>query len=71
MKKIGEHAKIEKKITTHIARHSFSDIARTKGVSVYDISRVLGHSSINITETYLSKLDHNSQDEMMKNVLGS
>ncbi len=71
LKKIGEHAKIEKKITTHIARHSFSDIARTKGVSVYDISRVLGHSSINITETYLSKLDHNSQDEMMKNVLGS
>ena len=70
LKKIGEHAKIEKKITTHIARHSFSDIARAKGKSVYDISRVLGHSSINITETYLAKMDLNSQDEMMEGVLG-
>ncbi|MBK7638425.1 MAG: tyrosine-type recombinase/integrase [Saprospiraceae bacterium] len=46
-----------KKLTSHIARHSFADIARKKGISVYDISKALGHSSIAITEKYLASLD--------------
>lgn len=52
----------------HIARHSFANIARQKKVNVYDISKALGHSSLKITESYLSKFDTTSQDATMKQV---
>ena len=41
LKTLAGKAKIKKNLCTHIARHSFSDIARKK-VSVYDISKMLG-----------------------------
>lgn len=69
LKKIALLADIEKPLSTHIARHSFSDIARKRGANIYDISKMLGHSSIKITEAYLSSLDMDSQDETHKKVL--
>ena len=64
-------AGIDKKISMHIARHSFANIARQKNANVYDISKTLGHSSLDITEAYLSKFDTASQDETMKKVFNS
>lgn len=52
----------------HCARHSFANIARQKKANVYDISKALGHSSLKITESYLSKFDTTSQDATMKQV---
>lgn len=52
----------------HQARHSFANIARQKKANVYDISKALGHTSLKITETYLSKFDTTSQDATMKQV---
>lgn len=52
----------------HQSRHSFANIARQKKANVYDISKALGHTSLKITETYLSKFDTTSQDETMKQV---
>lgn len=49
-------------------RHSFANIARQKKANVYDISKALGHTSLKITETYLSKFDTTSQDATMKQV---
>jgi integrase/recombinase XerD len=69
LKKIAELAEIEKPLSTHIARHSFSDIARKRKASIYDISKMLGHSSIKITEAYLASLDLDSQDETLNNVM--
>lgn len=69
LKKVAAKAEIDKPLTTHIARHSFSDIARKKGANLYDISKMLGHSSIKITEAYLSNFDQESQDASLKNVL--
>lgn len=66
--KLAALAGIEKKISMHIARHSFANIARQKKANVYDISKALGHTSLKITETYLSKFDTTSQDETMKQV---
>ncbi len=65
---LAEMAGITKKVSMHIARHSFADIARKKNANVYDISKALGHSSLKITETYLSKFDANTQDATMKQV---
>lgn len=67
LKRIAVLSKIDKPITFHIARHSFSDIARKRGMNIYDISQALAHSSIKITETYLADVDDNSLDyEMSK-----
>jgi site-specific recombinase XerD len=67
LKTIAEKAEIKKNITSHIARHSFADIARKK-VSMYDIMNMLGHSSIKITEGYLKSLDNDSMDKAMNEV---
>ena len=66
--KIAGLIETKKKISFHIARHSFADIARKKGISVYDISKMLAHSSIKITETYLKNFDSESMDKSMERV---
>lgn len=71
LKKISSDIGLNKTLTTHIARHSFSDFARKKNVSIYDISKMLGHHSIKITESYLSSLDIESQDKALKDIFNS
>jgi len=67
LKVIAFKSKINKKISSHISRHSFVDIARKK-VSVYDIQKMFGHSSIKVTEVYLKSLDNDSMDKAMEEV---
>jgi|AGTN01.1.fsa_nt_gi Site-specific recombinase XerD len=68
LKKLTEMADINKKITMHIARHSFANVARQKNANVFDISKALGHSSIKITESYLANFDIESQDKTMNKI---
>ncbi len=68
LKTIAEKAGIKKNITSHIARHSFADIARKKDISVYDIQKMLGHSTIKVTEVYLKSLDNDAMDKAMEEV---
>lgn len=65
LKPLAKKADIEKRVTTHIARHSMADYLRKSGKSVYDISKILGHSDISITETYLMRLDYETVDAAM------
>lgn len=65
---MANKAGITKKVSMHIARHSFANIARQKKANVYDISKALGHSSLKITETYLNKFDTTSQDATIRQV---
>lgn len=71
LKQIAEMAGINKKLSMHIARHSFANIARQKNANVYDISNALGHSDIKVTEAYLSQFDYQSQDKTMAMVFDS
>jgi integrase len=57
-------------LTMHVARHSFADMARQSGWSVYDISRALRHSSIGVTETYLSTIDERAVDKGLDELFG-
>lgn len=68
LKKISKKADINKNLTTHIARHTFADMARKNGWSIYDISKGLGHSSLTLTEQYLAELDTESLDKEMQNM---
>ena len=66
LKLIAAKAHLKKKLTSHVARHSFADMARKKKISVHDISALLKHSSIKVTEGYLESLDFESMDNAME-----
>lgn len=68
LKIIALNARIKKKLTSHVARHSFADLARKKGISIYEIKELLGHSSISVTQGYLKSLDNESMDKAMESV---
>jgi site-specific recombinase XerD len=67
LKKIQKIAELETKMIFHLSRHSFADILRTKEISIYDISKLLGHSDIKITERYFKGFDNKTSDEALKN----
>ncbi|NBB85236.1 MAG: tyrosine-type recombinase/integrase [Bacteroidetes bacterium] len=68
LKRLADRAEISKSISFHIARHSFADLARRKGWSVYDISKALGHSSLKVTEKYLAGFDKGGLSDKMNNL---
>jgi len=68
LKTIGDELKIKKKITTHIARHSFGNIAGDK-VSPQMLQKLYRHSSITTTMGYQSNFIHTDTDEALESVL--
>jgi integrase len=58
-KKIGEKANLDKPISFHVARHSCATILHEYEVDLYTISKILGHSNIDITKIYT----HLSEDK--------
>ena len=69
LKKIGEDAVIDKKISTHIARHTFASIAIKKSNGdINFVQNALKHSNAKITQVYLASLDHDSMDSKMSDV---
>ena len=47
---VGDIAKIHKKLSSHVGRRIFGNIALSKGISLNVISKILGHSSTLITQ---------------------
>jgi integrase len=68
LKVIATKAEINKKISTHTARHSFADIARKKTNNIYNLSKTLGHSDLKVTEVYLASFDEEAVDSTLDEV---
>lgn len=51
--KIKRKLRIEKRLTTYVARHTFSTVLKRSGVSTEFIQGSLGHANIRTTEKYL------------------
>ncbi len=51
-------------ISMHVSRHSFADYARRKSGNLYAISKTLGHSSLQITQSYLKSFDQDAVDQL-------
>ncbi|MDI1355868.1 MAG: tyrosine-type recombinase/integrase [bacterium] len=67
--KIGKDAEIEKKISSHISRHTFASIAILKSNGdINFVQNALKHSNPKITQVYLASLDNDSMDEKMGSV---
>lgn len=53
-------------LTSHTARHTFSDLSRKLGISIYDISQSLNHSDLKTTQSYLKSKDYQSLETSNK-----
>jgi len=45
-------AKLNPKLNFHSLRHTFASWLVQRGVSIYEVSKLLGHSSVNVTQIY-------------------
>lgn len=53
LKEMAKAAGIEKNLHYHMSRHTFAILALTSGMSIYEVSKFLGHTDIKTTEIYL------------------
>ena len=65
---IATKAKIDKKLTMHIARHTFGNISGDK-IPIQTLQRLYRHSSITTTIQYQSNFVHKDFDEALDNVV--
>lgn len=67
LKKIAEKLGLTKKVSFHIARHSFAAIAKNEiGISTDKISELLNHSSPSVTKTYLKGFENADLDNVLE-----
>ncbi len=66
LKTLGDKIGLPFNLGMHIARHTFAVMALNKGIDVHKISRLMGHSSIMVTEkVYAQFLPSTLEDEVM------
>jgi len=66
MDKVRKELKIDQKVGTYVARHSFSTRLMRKGVNTQYIKDSLGHSSVAVTESYLGDFNEEVKQEYAK-----
>lgn len=65
LKEIADICGIEKKITSHIARHTFATtVTLANGVPIETVSSMLGHSSIRTTQVYAKVIEKKVSEDM-------
>jgi integrase len=53
LKEVAKYCGIFKKLSTHVARHTFTDLAlEVSNGNIYEVQKSLGHSSVKTTELY-------------------
>ncbi|MGC4128498.1 MAG: site-specific integrase [Bergeyella sp.] len=65
LKTIAENCEINKKLTFHVARHTFAtSVTLGNNVSMESVSKMLGHKSIKTTQHYAKILDKKVSEDM-------
>jgi hypothetical protein len=64
LKKVAQLCGIDKKVSSHLARHTFATLTLTKGVSIESVSKMLGHTNISTTQIYARVTDKKVSHEM-------
>jgi integrase len=70
MRKMQKELGITKKITTYVARHTFSTVMKNSGASPRFIQEALGHQSLTTTENYLASFDDATKKRLAANLEG-
>ena len=68
LKSISKKAQLEKKVTFHMARHSWAVSALEQGMSMSMISSLLGHTSTVITEKVYAEFRQDTKAEAVRNL---
>jgi len=63
IKPIAKELNISKKVTTYVARHSFSTVLKRSGASIEFISESLGHGDTKTTQNYLDSFENDVKKE--------
>ncbi len=66
LKEIAEICGIDKPLSSYVARHSFANCLKQKGVATDIISESMGHKNLTITQTYLKELDNSVLDKAIE-----
>lgn len=67
LKEIADICGINKKLTSHIARHTFATtITLANGVPIETVSAMLGHNSIRTTQIYAKVVEQKVSDDMQR-----
>ena len=66
LKEIAEICGINKTLSSYVARHSFANCMKQKGVATDIISESLGHQNMAVTQAYLKELDSSVLDEAVE-----
>ena len=66
LKKWAALAGVKKNVHLHTARHTFATGAVTRGVDLYTVSKLLGHSSISTTQIYAEVVDRKKMEAARK-----
>lgn len=66
LKVVADKAGMDKKLTTHMARHSFACFALNAGMPIEVVSKALGHTNINTTQVYAKLLNSTLEREFDK-----
>lgn len=65
LKEIADLCRMEKKLTSHIARHTFATtVTLLNGVPIESVSKMLGHTNIRTTQHYAKILDIKVSEDM-------
>jgi len=68
LESITKKAEIDKKVTMHIARHTFGNISGDK-ISIQILQKLYRHSHISTTMNYQSNFMHKEEDEALDKVI--
>ena len=52
LKEIADVCGVQKRLTFHLARHTFATMSLSKGVPMESVSKMLGHTNIKTTQIY-------------------
>ncbi len=67
LKEIGKLCGIQKRLTFHLARHTFATtVTLANGVPIESVSKMLGHRSLATTQIYAKVVDRKLREDMQK-----
>lgn len=66
LKELAKEAGIKKNLHYHMSRHTFAILALTNGMSIYEVSKFLGHKDIKTTEIYLKFVPEHKKKAISK-----
>jgi integrase len=69
LKEIASLCGINKSVSSYVARHSYANCLKQKGVATDIISESMGHQNVAITQAYLKELDSSLIDKAMEVLL--